>query len=250
MNPEYLNVILINVGLLLIASWVLSFLIFSRQIKDKSELEARISELKKKLKEAKAKARENKLSSQLREQDPNYPLAAITTDEDEEEDPDANYLLHTIDQLNNELLAKDQKLAALTALHEQQQQMVDDFDAENSAEMVKEFRTKQQETQAIVYQLRSDLQISQKTIRELEIKLREGQDKDGRIAILEETEKRLRNRLRAAKESGEQTSALVEGLRKANDKNKHLKRENQQLMANIRKMTTAIKNHQEAQSRS
>ena len=78
----------------------------------------------------------------------------------------------------------------------------------------------------------------------------EALDKDGRIAILEETEKRLRNRLRAAKESGEQTSALVEGLRKANDKNKHLKRENQQLMANIRKMTTAIKNHQEAQSRS
>ena len=222
-NSEYLLVIIVNLGILLFTSWILGIVIFNRQLKDKQALEKELASTQKKLhKQAK---------------DPNYPLSPILKGQ---EDDDSLDLLHTMDVLNSDLMDKERQLSVLSEMNAKQQALVEALQAQTSEESVSDLLTHQKETEVMLAKLQSELNLSQHRVKELENKLREGQDKNSRIAILEETEKRLRSRLEQVKKGGEQASTLADGLRTANDKNKALIQQNQKLGIDNRKLKDNI----------
>ncbi len=238
MTVAFITTIAINLGVLLLASWVLGLVIFVRLIKERNALETAVLSAQEKLKKSKQKQ-----PPQAAPPIPEYPLEPVIL---ENEEQDSLYLLDAIDTLSNDLKQKEHQLSTLASLHSQQQTTIKDWqdDASESAmssQIINNMMDNHRESQNIIDSLQEDLQSNQQTIQQLENKLREGQDKDGRIAILEETEKRLRDRLNQFKANKEQATVLAEGLRKANDKNHKLIQDNDKLKRNMKQLANASK---------
>jgi myosin heavy subunit len=229
-SAEFITTIAVNLGILLASSWILGIIIFLRLIKDKHALESALLKTRKKLKELQAARK------QATPANPNFPLVPVILDG---EDEDSVYLLNAIDALNSDLLEKDQQLTLLAKLQLEQQSLLEDWQGDNAAQSIDDLLNNHNETQLIVNKLQNDLKISQRNIKQLESKLREGLDKDGRIAILEETERRLRERLTIFKKNKDQAAILADGLRKANEKNQKLRADNDKLKLNIKTLAAA-----------
>lgn len=234
MGDSLITTIAVNLGILLLASWVVGIVIFIRLIKDKEALESALIRSRqkiKKLKQAQAHLPQELPSTPAA--DPDFPLEPVVLDENADE---ALYLLDAFTNLSNDLVAKEKQLALLSKLHAEQQGLLEGWEGSDSSG---EVMANHQETQKIIDKLQHDLKINQRVINQLEIKLREGQDKDGRIAVLEETENRLRTRIAQLKQNKEQAAVLADGLKKANDKQKSLIRDNDKLKRNIKELSNA-----------
>lgn len=230
MNPALISTIAINLAILLLASWVIGIVIFVRLLKDREAVENALIHTRKKLKQAQEAAKQAmaNASQQLK---PEFPLEPVVLEDNPD---DALYLLDAFNTISQNLQEKEQQLAMMAALHAEQQSLL--MEGEGIDQGIID---KHGESQTIIEKLQKDVVISQQVIHQLENKLREGQDKDGRIAILEETEKRLRDRLAKFKQNKEQAALLAEGLRKANAKKDRLIKDNEKLKRNIKELSTA-----------
>jgi len=232
-GDSLITTIAVNLGILLLASWVIGIVIFLRLIKDKEELEAALLKSREKIKKLKQAQKQSTPVPPSIPPASEFPLEPVTLDENGDE---ALYLLDAFNNLSNDLVAKEKQLALLTKLHAEQLGLLEGSEGNDSSN---EVMNNHQETKKIIDKLQHDLKINQRVISQLETKLREGQDKDGRIAVLEETEKRLRTRIAQLKKNKEQAAALADGLRKANDKKQSLIRNNEKLKRNIKELSTA-----------
>jgi hypothetical protein len=234
-NDSLITAIAANLAILLLASWVIGLFIFIRTTKDKEELEAALTQCRKKIKQLK-KAQATKQFNSPTLPTPEFPLEPVIIDENGDE---SLYLLDAFNNLSNDLLEKEKQLASLAKLHTEQQHLLEDLD--NTAESRGDVMGNHHDTKKIIDKLQHDLKINQRVIRQLEGKLREGQDKDGRIAVLEETERRLRARVDQLKKNKEQAAALADGLKKSNEKKQALIRDNEMLKRNIKSLSNASK---------
>jgi len=234
-SDSLITAIAANLAILLLASWVIGLFIFIRLIKDKEELEAALIENRKKTKELKkALAAAQSNSPAPPAPTPEFALEPVVIDDDA-----SLYLLDAFNNLSNDLLEKEKQLALLAKLHTEQQHLLEDLD--NTPDSSDEIMANHHETKKIIDKLQHDLTINKRVIQQLETKLREGQDRDGRIAVLEETERRLRVRVNQLKKNKEQATALADGLKKANDKKKALIRDNDMLKRNLKSLSNASK---------
>ncbi len=238
MNVAFITTIAVNLGVLLLASWILGLVIFVRLIKERNALEAALLSAREKLKKSRQKQPSKPASPT-----PEYPLEPVILENEEQE---SLYLLDAIDTLSNDLKQKEHRLSTLANLHSQQQTTMegwqdDPSETAMSSQIINNMMDNHRESQNIIDSLQEDLQSNQQTIQQLENKLREGQDKDGRIAILEETENRLRDRLNQFNTNKEQATVLADGLRKANDKNHKLSQDNDKLKRNMKQLANASK---------
>lgn len=235
MGSTLLTVIAVNLGILLLASWVVCIVIFIRILKDKEAVEVALQDTKNKLKDAKKALQNQPQTSPPIAIENSYPLEPVIPDTDN----NSLSLLETISGMSNDLLEKEQQLEMLAQLHREQQQLLEDQQASEKNSNSKELSTNHKDTQDIIEKLKHDLLINQRVVSQLETKLRDGTDKDGRIAVLEETEKRLRGRIQSLKQNQEQTVILAEGLRKANEKKQALIKDNEKLKRNIKELSNA-----------
>ncbi|MBX2807224.1 MAG: chemotaxis protein CheX [Cellvibrionaceae bacterium] len=229
MSAQFLFTIGLNLGILLIASWVLGLLVFTRLLKDKQSLERQLLALKQSSKQQSQQQSQQQPTQAQTTAVPEYPLEPLTHPETAAATED---FLNTINRLKNELSNNEQQLLALSklqdqqhaTLHQQQDQAIDsDTLLDNHAQ-----------SQHIIAQLQLDLSHSQATIGELENTLQQNHHKDERIAILEKNEQRLHERVNSLKNSQSQLTQLAEGLRAANEKNKSLSTENTKLKNNLK----------------
>lgn len=229
MDSNFISIIAVNLGILLVVSWVLGILIFVRQEKDKAEMQAMLD---KALQGRAQKTPAAPDSGPEPTSDPiDFPLEPV-----EIEDENALNLLNTLDTINNNLLEKEQRLSSLSELQSRQKALLEE---EHSSPVIDALMANHVEAQETIDGLELQIKGSQQLIENLENKLRESRDKDSRIAILEETEKRLRGRVNSLNKNQAQTKVLAAGLRKANDKNEVLRSENNKLKKNIQTMAMA-----------
>ncbi len=244
-STSLITIIAANLGMLLLISWVVCVAIFVRLSSHKEELEQALIEARKKLKEAKKHSPQ--AQNTVTTETPS-PLETLEMEEGEElDDEDSIYLLEALNNMSEDLREKDEQLAILAELHTEQQARLENLQNSDSEESSDDLIAHHQKTESIINKLQHDLTISQRVIAQLESKLRDGKGKDSRIAILEETEKRLRDRVKSLKKHKDQSVLLIEGLRKANSENDKLKRNIKQLtqatqeqLATINKITTEL----------
>jgi hypothetical protein len=234
-NAEFITIIAVNLGILLLVSWGLGIFIFIGLVRDKHALEDALAKLREKNKN---QASSNKTtiptltetdSNQNQEKD--YPLSPVYS---ELEDESALMLLNTIDTLSNNLKDKEQQILTLSQLHDQQQVLLEEQNTD--PELANDLLNNHLESKVLIEKLENDLASSQGLIKSMEAKLREGQDKDSRIAILEETEQRLRKRVDSLKNGEKKALLLADGLKKSNAKNQKLKSDNEILKRNIKEL--------------
>jgi myosin heavy subunit len=242
-NTEFITIIAVNLGILLVVSWVLGIFIFIGLLKEKSSLEAALQKSRDKLKKQKAatpQVQPESIPTLTQTEEKDFPLSPVYS---EQEDESALYLLNTIDNLSNNLRDKEQQLSALSELHNKQQVLIEEQDSSQSLSM--DLLANHNESKVLIDKLETDLRNSQAMIESLESKLREGQDKDSRIAILEETEQRLRKRVDTLKDNEKKALLLADGLKKANAKNQRLTTDNNKLKQSIKDLANVSQEQME-----
>lgn len=204
------QLIAINLGIMLIASWVFGGLIIARLLKERDDSSDKTSSNQKK--------------------DKNQQTNPTNADEDE---PAPTNLLGAMNNLSNNLLEKEKHIGQLSKIQQEQKALLKEHKIEDA------FSEQQQASEKIISKLQSELSESRQALDAMEQTLRQGYDKDSRIAILEETEDRLRERITNLKQQGEQVSQLAEGLQKSKKQNQGLQAENTQLRKNLKELSNA-----------
>ena len=227
MDVSFLSTIAINLGAMLVATWVIGFLIFRKLIQDRNKLEKAVQNLRKKESKSKKPPPQKK----------DYPLSPIydaskpSTSTDEIE-----AIFSAVDTLKEDNSKKASKIAHLNKLHSQQK---NNFEQLDNTEGLEDLVESHEQSLDIINQLEDDLTESQTKIAALESQLKNNIDKDGRISILEKNEERLQNRVSQLNEQQDHVNRLADSLKNANEKNQKLRKENQQLHVNIKKMAYA-----------
>lgn len=207
-NQQLYPIIVINLSIVLIASWVFGYIIIAKIIKENKALKNTAGSENLKPKEAPV---ENEALSD------------------------------TLDQLRKQFEERQINLSSFEALHEQQKLSLEMWnkEEEHDQEAYSQLVEQHNKSEALIKQLQEDIKESHLTIETLDNQLVDSDMQSTRIGILEQSEKRLKRQISANKKNELQIAQLAEGLQKAKSKNQTLLREKRQLKENIKKLTNA-----------
>lgn len=209
-SDQIYPIIIINLSILLIASWCFAFFI--------------IRKLSKESQGAKEPNTKNKKEAPSN--------ADVDTDSIEE-------FSETLNQLKDQFEVKKENLSTLEDLNNQQEASLAMWQSDDNKEVYNDIKSQLKQSQALIDQLQNDVDKSQLTIELLENQVLDSEFQSNRINILEKSEKRLKKQMTANKGNDEKLQQLADGLKTAKRKNQTLSRDNYQLKQNINKLSNA-----------
>jgi CheY-specific phosphatase CheX len=221
LSTNILYAILINVGIILIASWVLGLYFIFQLANEKNSLLEQIKELRKNTSQQKPKAN------------------TLNTEGTAEENGDYTELLA---QMAAEIKEKEDRIAALMAIKNNQQEAKNNLQGATDDEAIvaylEQLEADFEETEVIILSLQKDLDNSRLAMKKMEAQLANGDTHELRISILEKTERRLRDENKKIRNTGTQ---LAEKLDTRNKQINKLKADNQKLQKSMASLSKASK---------
>ncbi|MGS2717772.1 chemotaxis protein CheX [Eionea flava] len=213
MSPNILIALLINLGIILVVSWVFGLIFIFRLAEEK-----------------------NALAEQLKNSGPAAPTKAIKTFD---ADAPIDYA-SLLEQMAFEIKEKEDRIAALMAIKENQlaakEQLQNSNDDESIGLYLAQLEKDFEETEKIILALQKDLDNSQLAMKNMEEQLADEETYQLRISILEKTERRMRDENKKLRNTGTQ---LAEKLDTRNKQVNKLKEDNKKLQKSLASLSSA-----------
>jgi CheY-specific phosphatase CheX len=217
LSTNILLAILINLGLILIASWVFGIMFIFRLSEEKRALAEALKTLK---------------------QQGNKNIAPVDSNNDDTTIDYASLLA----QMALEIKEKQDRIATLMAIKENQQEAKNQLQNTDSDEAIalylEQLESDFEKTERIILSLQEDLDNSQLAMKNMEAQLGDDESHVLRISILEKTERRLQDENKALRKTG---ALLAEKLDTRNKQVNKLKSNNQKLQKSIASLSNASK---------
>ncbi len=214
MSQNLLIAIIINIGILLVVSWIFGAYFISTLIKEKNALA------------------NNSLDT---------PKGNEPQDTPETTEPPKDYSI-LLSNMAKEIEEKEHRINTLQAIqnqHEQTKQQLQSPESHNNlAAYLEQLEKNKEKTEHIILSLQADLDSSRETMARMQKNAISEQDQQVRIAALERSEIRLRDENKKLRITGMQ---IAETLEARNHKIEHLQQDNKKLKKSIASLASASK---------
>jgi CheY-specific phosphatase CheX len=216
-----LYAILVNVGIILVVSWVFGLYFIFQLANKKNELAEQLKELRKK--NPQGIATKESFVSKSHDQDT----------------PDYSELLA---QMALDIKEKEDRISVLMAIKDNQQEAKNNLqnttDDDAISSYLEQLEADFEETERIILSLQEDLENSRLAMKNMETQLANGETRELRNSILEKTERRLKDENKKIRKTGTQ---LAEKLDTRNKQVNKLKADNKKLQKSIASLSNASK---------
>jgi hypothetical protein len=220
LNPNILTAIVINITILLLASWIFGGIFIRNLTREKDDLFNKLNKLRK------LKQPPTTLSPPSAE-----PIEAEVTD-----------YSALIDEMARDIQEKEERINTLLALKNQQQdaqQLLKDADTDdNTAAYLEQLEAGFKEMEKIIMSLEYDLNKSRITLKDMKAEMNNGQSHSARVFTLEKSERRLRDENKTLRGNG---IKIAEKLNLRNTQVNNLKDDNNKLKKSIASLSNASK---------
>ncbi len=230
MSNNIFITIIINIGILLIASWILGGFIIRALSKEKHQLLKQLEKLRKK------KALAPEIPEPVAPPQPPAPVIESTGED----------LSELLEEMAQEIAEKEDRIKSLLSIKDNQKQAHNAFQAanqqgDNTEELTRymmQLEADFEATEHIILSLQKDLEDSRAALESMEKQQIEGELLSSRIFTLEKSERRLRDENSHLRSTG---NMIADTLEARNEQINSLKESNHKLKKTINSLTNASK---------
>jgi CheY-specific phosphatase CheX len=221
LSINILYAILVNVGIILVVSWVLGLYFIFQLANDKNKLADQLKE--------------------LRKQNP-QPIPVKNESIAEGNNQDAPDYSELLARMTLDIKEKEDRIAALMAIKNNQQEAKNNLqnatDDDTVSAYLEQLEADFEETERIIISLQEDLENSRREMKSMRTRLANGDTHDLRISILEKTERRLKDENKKIRGTETQLAGKLDTRNKQVNK---LKANNQKLQKSLASLSNASK---------
>ncbi|MFL0796242.1 MAG: hypothetical protein K6L73_01980 [Cellvibrionaceae bacterium] len=210
MSLDIYQIIIINLGLLLLLSWGLGFISIAKMMKDKEALKESLQRARKQLNEALAIQQQNEKEELPTPLPAEASAPAASTEQDDNTDAEYDALVDTILKLTDSMSDKDERLKRIQSIKEQQEELIEKLQSNQplSADQETALLDSTEEQDRLIKLLRNDLSITTDNLHDLQRKLHDAR-RSLKLAEMDREDSRLKANLKKLRMKNQ---ALTEDL--------------------------------------